>query len=81
MWILVRWFVCVSVVVVYVFMYGSVVDFCIYVVVLGGEEEVEGMVCVEEDGEDECLFFGDDLLVVFVVVGVVEEGIECCGGE
>lgn len=37
------------------------------------------MARTEEDGEDECPFFRDDPLVVLVVVGVVEEGIESCG--
>lgn len=39
------------------------------------------MACAEEDGEDECPFLGDDPLVVLVVVGVVEEGIEREDGE
>lgn len=34
------------------------------------------MARTEEDREDECPFFRDDPLVVLVVVGVVEEGIE-----
>lgn len=61
--------------------YGSVADPCIHAAAPGGEEEAEGMACAEEDGEDECPFLGDDPLVVLVVVGVVEEGIERCGGE
>lgn len=37
------------------------------------------MARTEEDREDECPFFGDDPLVILVVVGVVEEGVERCG--
>lgn len=34
------------------------------------------MACTEQDGKDKCPFFGDDPLVILVVVGVVEEGVE-----
>lgn len=38
------------------------------------------MACTEQDGEDKCPFFGDDPLVILVMVGVVEEGVEGCRG-
>lgn len=38
------------------------------------------MACTEQDGEDKCPFLGDDPLVILVVVGVVEEGVEGCRG-